>query len=263
MKKTACSPNSSLIAFVVLVFVLSLPMWLLGASTQVQLLPGLPISALAVFVPVTAAAIMRFREEGFSGVQALLKRAFDFDRIVRKMWYFLAIILNPAIALIAFVVMYLFSIDLPDLHIPGIDALLLIFPSLIAAFGEELGWSGYALELIKDRWNAFMAAVFLGFLGAMWHYILFLQAGRDSTWIVWQSLVILASRVVVVWLYYGSGRSVFITAIFHAMLNLSWQLFPNNGSHYDPRVTALIMVFFALIVTLKWRPQMLVRHYAT
>jgi membrane protease YdiL (CAAX protease family) len=50
------------------------------------------------------------------------------------------------------------------------------------------------------------------------------------------------------WLYIHSGKSVFAAAVFHAMINLSWQLFPNNGSFYDPRVFGLITLGFATIL---------------
>ena len=73
--------------FFLLVFALSVPFWLLGAATDVQLLPGLPMSALALFCPVMAAAILLYRENGTAGVIELLKRAFDYQRISAKVWY--------------------------------------------------------------------------------------------------------------------------------------------------------------------------------
>lgn len=70
--------------FFLLVFALSVPFWLLGAVTDLQLLPGLPMSALALFCPVTAAAILLYRENGTAGVIQLLKRAFDYQRSARR-----------------------------------------------------------------------------------------------------------------------------------------------------------------------------------
>jgi len=51
-----------------------------------------------------------------------------------------------------------------------------------------------------------------------------------------------------VWMYTYSGESVFAVAVFHPMINLSWQLFPVNGSYYDPRVFGLIALGFAIII---------------
>jgi len=71
----------SSLKFLLLVFALSLPFWLAGASTTFQLLPGVPVSALMFFCPVTAAAIFVYGENMTAGVSDLLKRSFDYTRI--------------------------------------------------------------------------------------------------------------------------------------------------------------------------------------
>ena len=52
------------------------------------------------------------------------------------------------------------------------------------------------------------------------------------------------------WIYNNPGRSVFAAVLYHAILNLCWQLFPNNGSHDDPRLTSVLIVSAATSVTL-------------
>jgi hypothetical protein len=44
------------------------------------------------------------------------------------------------------------------------------------------------------------------------------------------------------------------------MMNLTWQLFPINGSYYDPRVTGLITAIVAVVVVIVWGPQTLARY---
>ena len=44
------------------------------------------------------------------------------------------------------------------------------------------------------------------------------------------------------------------------MINLSWQLFPINGSYFDPQITGLIAAFAVVIVTIIWGPKTLSRH---
>jgi len=46
------------------------------------------------------------------------------------------------------------------------------------------------------------------------------------------------------------------------MIDLSWQLFPIDGSYFDPRITGLILAFVVVIVTLIWGPQKLTRSKA-
>ena len=99
----------------------------------------------------------------------------------------------------------------------------------------------------------------LGFVWAAWHVIPFVQAGRSFDWIAWQGVNMIATRVLLVWLYNNSGRSVFAVALCHATSNISWQLFPNRGSHYDPRLSAIVTLFAACLITIVWGPRSLAR----
>ena len=69
----------------------------------------------------------------------------------------------------------------------------------------------------------------------------------------------MANRVLITWLYNNTGGSVFVAVLFHAMINVTWQLFPINGSYYDPRVTGLITAAVAVIVVIGWGPRTLMQ----
>lgn len=75
------------------------------------------------------------------------------------------------------------------------------------------------------------------------------QSRRAPAWIVWQCLGMLPFRVLIVWLYENTGRSVFAASLFHATSNASQFSFPKYGSHYDPFVACLILTFAAATVT--------------
>ncbi len=244
-------PKRSLLAFFLLVFLLTIPVYVLGSVTEIELLPGLPISSLASFCPALAALILRYREAGFRGSSDLVRRVVDFKRMPSPLWLSVAFLLQPFIAAVVYVLMRLFDYPLPVPEIPLLRAFILFFPIMLAALGEELGWSGYALEPLEERWNALTASLVLGAVWSIWHFVLFRQAGRDLTWIFWQSLTLIASRMLNVWLFYRGGKSVALVAITHAMLNVSWLLFPNGGSHYDPRLTALVSLPLVIVVVLK------------
>src|SRR5262249_47963138 len=83
--------------FFLLVFVLSVPFWLIGAVTGLQVLPGLPVSSLGAFCPLMAASILVYREDKTDGVKELLKRAFDYKRIKAKVWYAPIVLLTPVV----------------------------------------------------------------------------------------------------------------------------------------------------------------------
>lgn len=240
--------------FFLLVFALSAPLWMADWADR-QILPGLPMSAVAVVAPLAAALILVARCSGAPGAIALLKRSFDYRRIAAKGWFAPIILLMPAVGTLAYVVMRTLDMPLPAPHLqllllPG---LLLLF--FIAGLAEELGWSGYALDPLQSRWGPLRASLILGVVWAAWHFVPLLQVGRAPTWIAWWSLASVATRVLHTWLFNNTGKSVFGAALFHAMSNVSWQMFPNQGSHYDPRVTGIIVTAIAvMIVAIDFRP---------
>lgn len=252
-------PSKSALRFFALVFALSIPFWVAGALTARQLLPALPISALGFLCPVAAAAILVYREKGIAGVTGLLKRSFDFNRIKAKAWLVVAIAVQPGVMSLSSLVIRLSGTLIPAPQVSLLSALILLVVFFIAALGEELGWSGYITDPLQDRFGALLASLLLGSVWAVWHYIPLLQAGRSPGFIAWWSLGTLSSRILIVWLYNQSGKSVFLTAVFHAMINLTWQLFPVNGSFYDPRVTGLIEALVAAAVVIGWGPRWLSR----
>jgi hypothetical protein len=74
----------------------------------------------------------------------------------------------------------------------------------------------------------------------------------------------LSGRVLIVWVYNNAGKSVFAATLFHASSNVSWQLFPNQGSHWDPRIGATTVLVAAAAVTYLWGPKTLSRfRYGT
>ena len=132
--------NRSPLKFFVLVFALSIPIWLIGGRP----LPGpsnFPLTLnvfMQPFVPLIAALILVYREEGRGDVRRLLRRVFDQRRIRNKIWYVPIIFLMPLLYLLTYGVMRLMG-----LPVPGRTASFLMIPLLfvlffILAIGEEV-----------------------------------------------------------------------------------------------------------------------------
>jgi CAAX protease family protein len=253
------SRSRSPLRFFLLVFALSLPFWLAGTLTSFQLLPSLPVSALMFLCPATAAAIFVYRENKSAGVKAWLQRAFDFKRVKAKIWYVPIILLMPCIMVLSYGAIRLTGVPLPapQFSVGTMLALFVVF--FIGALGEELGWSGYALDPLQEHFGALGGALLLGVVWAVWHYVALLEVPRSPVFIAWWSLGTVADRVIIVWLYNNTGKSVFGAALFHTMINLTWQVFPINGAYYDPRVTGLITAIVAVGVVIVWGPRTLAR----
>lgn len=261
---TSAASSRSQLRFFLLVFALSLPFWLAGAIAERRgFQPGLPmnlpVSSLMAVCPLVAAVVLVHRAEGSAGVKRLLRRVLDYRRIGRRPWWAAIVLLNPAILMGSYGVMRLLGRPLPDPHVPSTAAPLLLLVFLPPAVGEEAGWMGYAADPLQDRWGALKASLVLGSVGALWHVVPLIQAHHGAAWIAWKGLDTLAARVLIVWLYNNTGRSLFAAVLFHALSNVGVALFPNAGSHHDPAVTGVLTAIAAGTVAFLWGARTLAR----
>lgn len=256
-----CAPSTheqSPLTFVLLVFGLSVPFWVAGALTD-QLMPGLSVSALMAFCPMMAACVLMYRRNGASGLADLLSRSIDFKRVTSLAWYVPALLLMPAVSVLVYALMRWMEMPVPEPQLPVMASLLMFIGFLFLALGEELGWTAYLLDPLQIRWNALQAALILGVVSVMWHLVPLLLLHRTLSWIAWWCLYSTGARILIVWLYNNTGKSVFAVSLFHATLNLAYVAFPVYGSHFDMRLGGLAMAFAAAIVTATWGAKTLAR----
>ncbi len=247
---TSASLKRSPLTFFVLVFALALPFWLLGALVKHVPIPlNLPVSALQFVCPPIAALILVYREEKLGGVKRLLKSVFDVKRIKHKIWYVPIIFLMPL----------LLGRPLPEPYIPFLMIPIFFVVFFIPAVCEEVGWTGYATDPMQERWSALTTSLILGSVWAIWHVIPQLQANTPA-WVAGQFFSTIGLRVLIVWLYNNTGKSVLAAILFHDMVNVSEFSFPNYGSHYDPVIAGAITAITALIVTFLWGSKTLARY---
>lgn len=191
-----------------------------------ELLPGLPLTSLVVtFCPMIAALILVYGASGTVGVTRLLQRAFDFKRIKTKAWYAPIVLLMPSVMVLEFGLLRLTGTPVPAPQFPILPPLVMFLVFFITSLGEELGWMGYAIDPMQERSSALQAGILLGLAWAAWHIIPVVQSQRSPEWILWQCLFWVATRVIFVWIFNNTGKSVFAVTVYHAMPNVTWQLF--------------------------------------
>ncbi len=263
---TNISKNSSLLNFVLLLFGLSIPLWVTGAIYDVQLFPGFRLFQLPLAMPAAAALILIYREHGRDGVVALLKRTYDFRNIKPKIWYLPILLIYPSIGFLDYLIQRLSGTSFPSLHF-SLPIFLGYSTVFFLTFGEELGLSGFAIDRLQQRYGALASGILLGLVWAGYHIPSFIISGYyTSEWICWHALYTIVGRVLFVWVYNNSGKSLFSMALLHSTFGLFWILLPATDnlqkatSYYDPRIAAFIAISYVVIVTLLWGSKTLTQY---
>lgn len=262
--------HRSPLQFFLLVYGLSIPLWIIETIIDVTGLPlDIPITdILAAFTPMIAASILVYKEEGRIGISKLFKRILDFSRITKKIWYLPIALLPFLMYLLIYIVIHLIGLplatnfDIPFLSIPFLFCLF-----FIGAVAEETGYMGYAIAPMQEGFGALSASILIGIPWAVWHYPSIIQQGHNLTWIAWATLGTVAVRVLIVWIYNNSGESLFACILFHTLLNVGRPLFPRDGIHNPlvdyPEVHYSIMAITAVIVVFLWGSNTLNRYRYT
>ncbi|MHC1753946.1 MAG: CPBP family intramembrane glutamic endopeptidase [Methanosarcina sp.] len=251
--------------FFVLVYALSIPLWVLNVIYPMKLpVDNLPVTDIvATFSPMVAASILVYREEKLLGVKNLLKRAFDYKRITKKVWYVPIIFLMPFIYVLTYVIMRLVGLPVPTVWNPPLLTPLLFIAFFLAAAGEELGYSGYVTDPMQVRYTALTASLIIGLIHAVWHFPSMLSMGMTLGLFIWGGFILAVSfRILTVWLYNNTGKSVFAAILFHAVTNTGRSIFPGSRSAfqlYDGAIGYGLIAITAVIVVFLWGPKTLTR----
>jgi membrane protease YdiL (CAAX protease family) len=204
-----------------------------GATNLIGLAP-----AIAAFI--AAAATGRFRE--------LWRRVVRFNA---PAWTYVLVLLLPAAFLaMPFVVSRVTGEDAPSLILVPEVA---IFSGLwfVLAWGEEIGWRGFALPRLVERFGFWTGATILGAIWCVWHYPKMLSGPYVTDimtalpFIGLFSLQIVIANYLICWLFERSGCAVIIPVLFHTAFNTVSTIYPMAA--LDLNVTAFMAVLVVLI----------------
>lgn len=105
-----------------------------------------------------------------------------------------------------------------------------LFASLIP-FIEELGWRGYVLDRLQEKYSVLGASLILGIVWSVWHLPTFfirdtyqssLGIGTVEFWLFLLGIIPLAFAFT--WVYNNTNRSTLAVILFHAMVNFTGEL---------------------------------------
>ena len=262
--------TKSPLKFFLIVFGLSIPLWLIDTMIDAKRssLDFSIIDIITAFIPLITATILVYQEEGKTGIKRLYKRVFDFNKIKKKVWYVPIIFLPFVLYLLIFIIIYLTKLPLPstfNMPFKSIPFLFTLF--FIGAICEEIAYMGYAIDPMQDRFGALKVAILMGIPWAIWHYPSIIQQGHNATWIAWGTLGTIAVRVLIVWIYNNTQKSLFACILFHTLLNLGRFLFPKDNTHNPlvdyPAIHYSTIAVTAVIIAFLWDSKTLSRYKYT
>lgn len=215
--------------------------------------------------PAVAALVMTAAVAGKPGLGRFLRRCLLWR--VNVVWYLFTFVGVPAI--------YALGI----LLVPGASASFtapppafwLLYPVLFLAamvlggpLTEELGWRGFALPRLQERWGPLAASVVVGVIWAAWHAPQYLRPdwaavnggftlGGAGVFVL--GLVVFS--VIITWVFNHTRGSVLMAILLHASFNASQVLmsglFPAAGSDEAGPLIAFGLTALVVVVATRGR----------
>ena len=197
----------------------------------------------AIFVPVATAIGCTLIFGGWKGMAALLRQIVTVR--VSPIYYLIALIAPVAPQWLAAVLWT--QVTGEEMSYPTLAPLLTywIQATLFGAvvlLGEEIGWRGFMLPRLLQRFGWRSASLVAGMLWALWHLLFWVPANCAATGslldtaliVLSASLGAMALSVVLTWLFVRTRYSLVIPVLMHASGNASM------GKVYDMLGNSLI-----------------------
>ena len=210
--------------FFLLAYTLSWPVWVPVAFTgdDLSALHHLAIG-IGAAGPSLAGVICTAKDEGRTGVRRLFASLVRWRLAPR--WYALCLVGPLAVALTAVALHRLAVGDDAKFHLEMATLVLtppfLVVGLFIGPLQEELGWRGYALPRLIERWSSVPAALVLGVAWACWHLPLYAIAagGQERAPLAAFLISVVALSVLYTWFWTVTSGSLVIALLLHSSTN--------------------------------------------
>jgi membrane protease YdiL (CAAX protease family) len=231
------------------------------------LLPTDLLMLLGGLGPMLAAIGVAAQRSGRAGVRALLGQLLRWR--VGPVWYAVALLAWPAVDVVLVLLNVAAGGALPTappaslwLAVPGLFVRTVLFGG---GLYEEIGWRGFALPRLQERYGALAASLGLGLVWALWHLPLWFVPGQEMPPFALFVPNVVALSVVLAWLYNATGGSLLIVALAHTANNVAFRVFgqvvaamPADGLRVGPLLTDVaVPVAMIVLVALLTDPRTL------
>ncbi len=217
----------------------------------------IPVSVLAALGPGVGALAAISREKDSLSPAAYLK-SFLSLRFGWRGFLYPWLILG-GITFIAWILPELFGQErlpmlLPNIWIFPLYLLIMLF---LGGGQEELGWRGYAMPRMEEKFGLWSANLYLGILWAFWHLPLWFIPQTSQTFMNFGGFILLTIgySYLFSWFYQISGRRAFSGLYVHGIANAVVPLMPiliNVKAVPQPRFWLWVSLTFAAGILVTW-----------
>lgn len=216
----------------------------------------LPLVVIAMVIGPTVAGLTSiWLADKKVGLKKLFTRLRSWK--VDRHWY-LALLLAPATLVVTDMLLSLFSKN----FIPTIFSMtnkmsflgFTLFGALVGGFFEEIGWTGFAIPRMLQRFSVFKSGLVLGVIWGAWHFLVNFWGSANSAGVVPLPLFLLVAlfsfllpyRILMVWVY-SRTQSLLLSILMHCSLITFWlTLAPTIGTGLYK------VIWFSVWATILW-----------
>ena len=179
---------------------------------------------LTVYGPALAAITITYLTNRKSGVKNLCQKLIPSKK--HWEWYLFLPVIASVITFTSFLIGGLSFINLTSIIADSWFIFFghLILQTLIIGIGEELGWRGWLLPKLTDKYSLAVSILFISIIWGLWHFPILLSG--PAIVMPWLYLLFSAS-IILTWIWLKVKGNIAVLVIAHASLN-SAQFFLEN-----------------------------------
>lgn len=200
----------------------------------------------AIMAPFSIALLLAFSENKKEGIKKLLARFYK--KGIPLYWYLSAVFVPVLVHFLASILDSWRGTEfLPpfgNVNLHSLVSVLIIF--VLAGIGEEMGWRGYLLVRLQQKFSSFFASIIVGLVTSFWHLPMFITEStiHSSHAFLPFMLLSIAFSFLYTWLM-DNTKAVLIAALFHTFhdfASISFSFRDHLSSFYVYTIIAVIIV---------------------
>ncbi len=206
----------NLLTYIVLTFLITFGAWIGAILTGVGTLFD-----IGLWGPALSAILITAVTSGKLGLKDLFRRLLLWR--VPARWYLVITFGWPGIMILAALLHAQITnqpLSFQWNRWSGVLTWLLAAPVLGFWACEEIGWRGFALPRLLDRWNALFSSIILGIVWWLWHLPYFLgMEGINPDFYPFLVFTVSLS-ILMTWVFNHTQGSIFVATFFHFWINV-------------------------------------------